>query len=58
MLINKVNKVPDFKENQTVSIYSLIELADCGVRDDGIEHESSNFKQLDEAAIATKVAPD
>ena len=55
--MNKVNKVPDFKENQTISIYSLIELADFGVRDDGIEHESSNFKQLDKAAIATKVAP-
>ena len=55
--MNKVNKVPDFKENQTISICSLIELADFGVRDDGIEHESSNFKQLDKAAIATKVAP-
>ena len=55
--MNKVNKVPDFKDNETISIYSLIELADFGVRDDGIEHESSNFKQLDEATVVTKVAP-
>ena len=55
--MNKVKKASDFKDF-SISIYSLIELAECIERDDGIEHDGSTFKQLDEAGIGTKIAPD
>ena len=47
----------DEREGKTVSTYTLIELAECVLKNNIFEHSTSFYKQLRGTAIGTKMAP-
>ena len=52
-----IRKALDTRKDKTISTDSLIELAECVLKNNIFEHNKSVFKQLREAAIGTKMAP-
>ena len=50
-------KAFDEREDKTVSTDSLIELAECFLKNNIFEHHTSLYKQLRGTAIGTKMAP-
>ena len=52
-----MRKALDAREDKTVSIDSLIELAECVLKNNIFEHNTSFYKQLRGTAIGTKMAP-
>ena len=47
----------DTRKDKTISTDSLIELAECVLKNNIVEHDKSVFKQLEGTAIGTKVVP-
>ena len=52
-----MRKELDAPEDKTVSTDSLTELAECVLKNNIFEHNTSFYKQLRSTAIATKMAP-
>ena len=52
-----MQKTLDVREDKTVSTDSLIELAECVLKNKIFEHSTSFYKQLRGTAIETKMAP-
>ena len=52
-----IGKALDAQEDKTVSTDSLIELAECVLKNNIFEHNTSFYKQLRGTAIGTKMAP-
>ena len=52
-----MRKALDALEDQTVSTHSLTELAECILKNNIFEHNTSSYKQLRGTAIGTKMAP-
>ena len=52
-----MRKALDAQEDKTVSTESLIELAECVLKNNIFEHNTSFYKQLRGPAIGTKMAP-
>ena len=52
-----LRKSLESRENKTISTDSLIDLADCVLKNNIFEHKFSFFKQLRGTAIGTKMAP-
>ena len=52
-----MRKALDAREDKTVSTDSLIELAECALKNNIFEHNTSSYKQLRGTAIGTKMAP-
>ena len=52
-----MRKALDEREDKTVSTDSLIELAECVLKNNIFEHNTSFYKQLRGSAIGTKMAP-
>ena len=52
-----IRKAPDTRKNKTISTDSLIELAECVLKNNIFEHDKSVFKQLRGIAIGTKMVP-
>ena len=52
-----VRKALDTRKNKTISTDSLIELAECVLKNNIFEHDKSVFKQLRGIAIGTKMVP-
>ena len=51
-----IRKALDTREGKTISADSLIELAECVLKNNTFEHDKSDFKQLRGTAIGTKMA--
>ena len=52
-----IRKALDTRKDKTISTDSLIELAECVLKNNIFEHDKSVFKQLRGTAIGTKMAP-
>ena len=52
-----MRKALDPRQEKTVLTESLIELAECVLKDNIYEHNTSFYKQIRETAIGTKMAP-
>ena len=52
-----IRKALDTKKDKTISTDSLIELAECVLKNNIFEHDKSAFKQLRGTAVETKMAP-
>ena len=52
-----MQKALDAREDKTVSTDSLTELAECVLKNNIFEHNTSFYKQLRGTAIGTKMAP-
>ena len=52
-----MRKALDVREDKTVSTDSLIELAECVLKNKIFEHNTSSYKQLRGTAIGTEMAP-
>ena len=50
-------KALDLRKDKRISTESLIELAECVLKNNIFEHNLSFYKQLRETAIGTKMAP-
>ena len=51
-----IRKAVDTRKDKPISKDSLIELAECGLKNNKSEHNKSVFKQLRGTAIGTKMA--
>ena len=52
-----ITKALDTRKDKTISTDSLIELAECVLKNNIFEHNKSVFKQLKGTATGTKMAP-
>ena len=52
-----ISRALDTRKDETISTDSLMELAECVLKNNIFEHEKSVFKQLRGTAIGTKMAP-
>ena len=52
-----VKKALDKRDNQSISSDSILELAECVLKNNIFEHNSKTFKQKQGTAIGTKMAP-
>ena len=52
-----IRKALDTRKDKTISTDSLIELAECVLKNNIFEHDKSVFKQLRGTAIGTKISP-
>ena len=52
-----IRKALDTGKDKTISTDSLIELAECVLKNNIFEHDKSVFKQIRGIAIGTKMAP-
>ena len=55
--LEAIRKAFDKRDNQTISMDSLIVLAECVLKNNFFEHNMRYFKQLQGTAIGTKFAP-
>ena len=55
--MNAIRKALDIRKDNTILTHSLIELAECFLKNNIFEHDKSVFKQLRGTAIRTKMTP-